>query len=99
MVVLADYGAFVEIMPGVEALIHVSEMSWNKRIQHPSKIVNIGNKIDAIILDVDAITKRISLGEDKTFPKNLTRENHFVTPIWFANEPSFVDQLNTASDP
>ena len=44
-------------------------------------------------------TKRISLGEDKTFPKNLTRENHFVTPIWFANEPSFVDQLNTASDP
>lgn len=62
IVSLTDYGVFVELQPGIEGLIHISEMSWNKRIKHPSKLVNIGDEISAIILDIDPSTKRISLG-------------------------------------
>lgn len=59
---LADYGAFVELEEGVEGLVHVSEMSWTKKIKHPSKVVNTGNIIEAVILDVDPTSRRISLG-------------------------------------
>ncbi len=59
---LTDYGAFVALGDGVEGLIHVSEMSWTKKVKHPSKIVNIGDTVDALILDVDLDAKRISLG-------------------------------------
>ena len=59
---LADYGAFVSLEDGVEGLIHVSEMSWTKKVKHPSKVLNVGEQVDAIVLDVDTQAKRISLG-------------------------------------
>ena len=62
VVSLADYGAFIELAPGVEGLIHVSEMSWTKRVKHPAKVVDIGDDINAIVLDIDQDSKRISLG-------------------------------------
>ncbi len=61
VVSLTDYGAFVELEPGVEGLIHVSEMSWTKKVRHPSKIVNIGDLVEAQVLDIDPQKKRISL--------------------------------------
>ena len=62
VVSLTDYGAFVELEPGVEGLIHVSEMSWSKRVKHPSKILNVGDTVDAMVLGVDPGARRISLG-------------------------------------
>jgi small subunit ribosomal protein S1 len=59
---ITDYGAFVELEPGVEGLIHVSEMSWTKKVKHPSKILEPGQEIECQILEVDAKAKRISLG-------------------------------------
>ena len=59
---LTDYGAFVELEPGIEGLVHVSEMSWSKRKQHPSKIVNVGDEVEVIVLGVDSNERRISLG-------------------------------------
>jgi small subunit ribosomal protein S1 len=59
---LADFGAFVEILPGVEGLIHVSEMSWTKRIQRPSDVLKLGERVEAVVLKVDAPAGRLSLG-------------------------------------
>jgi small subunit ribosomal protein S1 len=62
VVSLTDYGAFIELEPGVEGLIHVSEMSWSKRVKHPSKILNVGDSVEAMVLGVDPAARRISLG-------------------------------------
>lgn len=62
VVSLTDYGAFVEIEEGVEGLIHVSEMSWTKKIRHPSKILNVGDEVEAVVLSINPDNKRISLG-------------------------------------
>jgi len=62
VVSLTDYGAFIELEAGVEGLIHVSEMSWSKRVKHPSKILNVGDTVDAMVLGVDPTARRISLG-------------------------------------
>ena len=62
VVSLTDYGAFIELEAGVEGLIHVSEMSWSKRVKHPSKILNVGDAVDALVLGVDPSARRISLG-------------------------------------
>jgi small subunit ribosomal protein S1 len=59
---LTDYGAFIELEPGIEGLVHVSEMTWSKRKQHPSKIVKVGDEVDVIVLGVDTKERRISLG-------------------------------------
>jgi len=59
---ITDYGAFVELEPGVEGLIHVSEMSWTKKVKHPSKLLEVGQEIECQVLEVDARAKRISLG-------------------------------------
>ena len=59
---LTDYGAFVELEPGIEGLVHVSEMSWSKRKQHPSKLVKVGDDVEVIVLGVDSNERRISLG-------------------------------------
>ena len=61
IVSLTEYGAFIEIEPGVEGLIHVSEMSWTKKVRHPSKIVELGQKVEAVVKDLDVERKRISL--------------------------------------
>ncbi len=62
IVSLADYGAFVELGDGIEGLIHVSEMSWTKRVKHPSQLVNVGDEVDVQVLEVDTENRRISLG-------------------------------------
>ncbi len=59
---LTDYGAFVELEPGVEGLIHVSEMSWTKKVKHPSKMLEIAQEVECQVLEVDSAAKRISLG-------------------------------------
>jgi small subunit ribosomal protein S1 len=62
VVSITDYGAFVELEKGVEGLVHVSEMSWTQHIRHPSKIVSVGDEIDAMVLNIDKENERISLG-------------------------------------
>jgi small subunit ribosomal protein S1 len=62
VVTLTDYGAFVELERGVEGLVHVSEMSWTQKVKHPSKVVAVGDVIEAQVLSVDPVGKRISLG-------------------------------------
>ncbi|MGO9020305.1 MAG: 30S ribosomal protein S1 [Syntrophobacteraceae bacterium] len=62
VVSLTDYGAFVEIEEGVEGLIHVSEMSWTKKVRHPSKILSVGDEVEAVVLSINPESKRISLG-------------------------------------
>src|SRR5207302_52024 len=59
---VADYGAFVELEPGVEGLIHVSEMTWSRRMKHPSKLVKPGDQVEAVVLDLHPRERRISLG-------------------------------------
>ena len=59
---ITDYGAFVELETGVEGLIHVSEMSWSKRVKHPSKVLDTGQAVEAVVLDLDSEGRRISLG-------------------------------------
>jgi small subunit ribosomal protein S1 len=68
VVSLAEYGAFVELEPGIEGLIHVSEMSWTKRIKHPSKVVAVGDTVEAVVLDVDERDRKISLGMKQIEP-------------------------------
>jgi small subunit ribosomal protein S1 len=68
VVSLTDYGAFVELEHGVEALVHVSEMSWTQKLKHPSKMVAVGDVIDAQVLSVDPAGKRISLGMKQIDP-------------------------------
>jgi small subunit ribosomal protein S1 len=63
---LMDFGAFVEIEPGIEGLIHISEMSWGKKIQHPSDVLKQGDRVDAIILGIKPEERRISLGLKQT---------------------------------
>ncbi len=68
VVSITDYGAFVELEKGVEGLVHVSEMSWTRHVRHPSKVVNIGDIIDAVVLKVDKANEKISLGLKQTEP-------------------------------
>ncbi|MGG9998993.1 30S ribosomal protein S1 [Pseudovibrio ascidiaceicola] len=63
---ITDYGAFVELEPGIEGLIHVSEMSWTKKNVHPGKIVSTSQEVEVVILEVDASKRRISLGLKQT---------------------------------
>ena len=59
---VTDYGAFVELEQGIEGLVHVSEMTWSKRMKHPSKIVNVGDEMETVVLNVNPTERRISLG-------------------------------------
>jgi small subunit ribosomal protein S1 len=68
VVSLAEYGAFVELEPGIEGLIHVSEISWTKRIKHPSKVVSVGDTVESIVLDVSEKDRKISLGMKQIEP-------------------------------
>ncbi|WP_027360120.1 30S ribosomal protein S1 [Desulforegula conservatrix] len=68
VVSLTDYGAFVELEEGVEGLIHVSEMSWTRKVRHPSKIVSVGEQVEAIVLDIKPENRRISLGMKQAMP-------------------------------
>jgi small subunit ribosomal protein S1 len=66
VVSLTDYGAFIELEEGIEGLIHVSEMSWTRKIRHPSKVVSVGETVEAIVLDIKPESRRISLGMKQT---------------------------------
>jgi small subunit ribosomal protein S1 len=68
VVSLTNYGAFVELEAGVEGLVHVSEMSWTRRVRHPSKIVNVGDEVEVMVLEVNRGAKRISLGMKQVEP-------------------------------
>lgn len=68
VVSITDYGSFVELEDGVEGLVHVTEMTWSKRLKHPSKIVEVGQEVDVMVLEVDAKNRRISLGIKQTEP-------------------------------
>ena len=59
---VTDYGAFVELEQGIEGLVHVSEMTWSKRMKHPSKLVNVGDQVDCVVISVNPTERRISLG-------------------------------------
>lgn len=80
---LTDYGAFVEIEEGVEGLIHISEMSWTKKIKHPSQVVGIGETVEAVVLNLDTDNKRVSLGmkQVKPNPWDLIGEKYPVGTI------------------
>jgi len=68
VVSLTDYGAFVELEEGIEGLIHVSEMSWTRKIRHPSKVVSVGEMVEAVVLDIKPESRRISLGMKQVVP-------------------------------
>jgi small subunit ribosomal protein S1 len=78
VVSITDYGAFVELEKGVEGLIHVSEMSWTRHVRHPSKVVSIGDEIEALVLKVDPSNEKISLGLKQVEPDPwLTLDERF----------------------
>ncbi len=83
VVSLTDYGAFVELEDGIEGLIHISEMSWTKRVKHPSKLVSIGDIVETVILDINVDEKRISLGmkQVETNPWQLLHERYPVGSV------------------
>jgi small subunit ribosomal protein S1 len=68
VVSLTDYGAFIELEPGIEGLVHVSEMSWSHEVRHPSRIVSVGDQVEAAVLSVDSGNRKISLGMKQTAP-------------------------------
>ncbi|MGD2187474.1 MAG: S1 RNA-binding domain-containing protein, partial [Desulfobacterales bacterium] len=68
VVSLTDYGAFIELEEGIEGLIHVSEMSWTRKIRHPSKVVSVGDEVEAVVLDIKPDSRRISLGMKQVVP-------------------------------
>ncbi|MDI6686696.1 MAG: 30S ribosomal protein S1 [Desulfobacterales bacterium] len=80
VVSLTDYGAFIELEDGIEGLIHVSEMSWTRKIRHPSKVVSIGDAVEAVVLDIKPENRRISLGMKQVVPNpwNVISEKYPV---------------------
>jgi small subunit ribosomal protein S1 len=69
---VTDYGAFVELDPGIEGLIHISEMTWSRRMKHPSKVVKPGDQVEAVVLEVHSKDRRISLGLKQLEPNPWT---------------------------
>jgi small subunit ribosomal protein S1 len=80
VVSLTDYGAFVELEEGIEGLIHVSEISWTKKIRHPSKVLSVGDEVEAVVLDIKPENRRISLGMKQASPNpwDIIQENYPV---------------------
>ena len=83
VVSLTDYGAFVELEKGIEGLIHVSEMSWSKRVRHPSKVVQVGDEVEVIVLALDMENRRISLGMKQIEPNpwEVVKEKYQVGDV------------------
>jgi small subunit ribosomal protein S1 len=80
---IVDYGVFVELEQGIEGLVHVSEMSWNKKTQHPSKVVKVGDVVDVVVLDIKPSDRRVSLGMKQAQPDPwlLTAEKYPVGTV------------------
>ena len=83
VVSIPDYGAFIELEDGIEGLVHISEMTWNKRVKHPSKLINVGDVVEAKVLDIDVENKRISLGmkQLESNPWDLVEQQYPVGSI------------------
>ena len=93
VVSLTDYGAFVELEPGIEGLVHVSEMSWTQEIRHPSKVLSVGNQIEITVLHVDQTGRKISLGLKQTEPNpwDLIESQYAVGTIISGKVKSLTD--------
>jgi small subunit ribosomal protein S1 len=80
---VVDYGVFVELEQGIEGLVHVSELSWTKKVQHPSKIVKVGDEVDVVVLDIKPSDRRVSLGIKQAQPDPwlLTAEKYPVGTV------------------
>lgn len=80
---ITDYGAFVELDGGIEGLIHISEMSWSKRIKHPSKIVHLGEEVEVVVMSIDEQNRRISLGMKQLEPNpwDIIKEKYRVGDV------------------
>ncbi len=83
VVSMPDYGVFIELEDGIEGLVHISEMTWNKRVKHPSKLVNMGDLVEAKVLGVDVENKRISLGmkQLEANPWDIVEQNYPIGSI------------------
>ncbi len=90
---LKDYGAFVELEPGVEGLIHISEMSWTKKIRHPSQMVEVGDIVEVVVLDINVPKRRIALGlrQVKPNPWDIVEEKYPVGTILKGKVRSVTD--------
>ena len=90
---ITDYGAFIELEPGIEGLVHVSEISWSKNNLHPKKLLNIGQEIDFIILDIDSTKHRISLGikQCNENPWQIFADNYPINSIVEGEVKNIVD--------
>ncbi len=88
VVSLTDYGAFVEIEPGVEGLVHVSEMSWTHEVRHPSRVVSVGDQVETVVLNVDQNSRKISLGMPSGKSTRLNSEWISICPIYSASMPA-----------
>jgi small subunit ribosomal protein S1 len=93
VVSITDYGAFVELEDGIEGLVHISEMTWNKRIKHPSKLVAVGDVIEAKVLGMDVDNKRISLGmkQLETNPWDVVEQQYPVGSVIRGNVRNITD--------
>ena len=93
VVSLIDYGAFVELEEGIEGLIHISEMSWTKRIKHPSKVVNENDVIEVVVLSLDVDSKKVSLGMKQIEPNpwSLLEERYPVGTRILGNIRNITD--------
>ena len=80
---VTDYGAFIKLEDGVEGLVHISEMTWNRKIKHPSKVVEIGDSVEAEVLSIDAENRRISLGMKQIEPNpwDIVAENYPIGSV------------------
>ena len=83
MVGLTDYGAFVELDKGIEGLVHISEMTWAKKISHPSKVVQVGETVETVVLNIDRNRHRISLGMKQVMPNPwlLLKEKYTIGSV------------------
>jgi small subunit ribosomal protein S1 len=90
---LTDYGAFIELEPGLEGLIHVSEMSWTRRVAHPSNVLEVGQEVEVQVLGIDAANRRVSLGLKQVEPNpwEMVRINHPVNSRIHGTVKSITD--------
>lgn len=93
VVSLADYGAFIEVYPGVEGLVHVSELSWSKKIKHPNKLLKVGDEVEALVLDVDKNNRKMALGL-----KQLEPNPWDVLHQKYPNGARFVGKVRNITD-
>jgi small subunit ribosomal protein S1 len=93
VVSLMDYGAFVELEPGVEGLVHVSEMSWTSNIRHPSQLLSVGQEVETVILDIQPKARRVSLGlkQAEENPWDTIEDKYPVGTIIEGNIKSITD--------